>query len=150
MLDEPVASLDVSIQGQILALLRDIRAEMGISLVLIAHDLGVVRAIADRTYVMYLGALMETGPTELVFNEPLHPYSAALLDSATSEGRLGMSDAVKSKLYSEVRPTAAEFCGCVFTTRCSRAVDACSARAAHVQHGRHEAWCNEPLEGAAR
>ena len=146
VLDEPVASLDVSIQGQILSLLQDVRAETGVSLVLIAHDLGVVRAIADRTYVMYLGSIMEAGTTERVFDNPLHPYSAALLNSASSERRARMSEQVKARLYSEGHPATAEFHGCVFSARCSRAVEACETSLDHVELPGQEAWCNVPLK----
>lgn len=147
LLDEPVASLDVSIQGQILQLLKDIQAATDISIVMIAHDLGVVRAIADRTLVMYLGRVVEAGSTDDVFVRTLHPYSGALLSSASADGRNAMADEVRDALANEALSLSARSRGCVFRSRCWRAISRCEKATDTVrQNGSHVAFCNVPLE----
>gem|GEM_PF-6731240 len=80
--DEPTAALDLSIQAQVLNLLKDLQASLGVSYLYISHDLLTVRFLADRIAVMYLGRIVEEGPTEAVFRHPQHPYTRALLESA--------------------------------------------------------------------
>ena len=82
--DEPVSALDVSVQAQVLALLADLRARLGLALLFISHDLPVVRSLCDRVVVLYLGRVMEEGPVEAVFERPRHPYTQALLSAAPS------------------------------------------------------------------
>ncbi len=87
--DEPTAALDLSIQAQILNLLKDLQAQTGCAYLYISHDLATVRFLADRVAVMYQGKIVESGPTEAIFGAPSHPYTLALLASAPSQARLG-------------------------------------------------------------
>ena len=123
--DEPVSALDVSIRAQILNLLEEMKARYGLTLLFIAHDLAVVKAVSDRVAVMYLGRLCEVGPSEQLFASPAHPYTALLLEA------IPMPDP-------DIRPTEtvpvgeppspiAPPSGCRFRTRCSRADAQCSA-----------------------
>jgi oligopeptide/dipeptide ABC transporter ATP-binding protein len=118
--DEPVSSLDVSIQAGILKLLQVLRAELGLAMLFISHDLTVVEAMADRVLVLYLGRVMEGGPARRVFTAPLHPYTAALLASAPGSQRAEMV------LQGEIPSPAAPPSGCVFRTRCPFALPACA------------------------
>jgi oligopeptide/dipeptide ABC transporter ATP-binding protein len=123
--DEPTTALDVTIQAQILALLRRLATERQTAVVLITHDMGVVADIADRLAVMYAGRIAETGPTEAIFAAPRHPYTALLLASIPR-----LSDAPKSALATiEGRvPQPAEYGpGCRFANRCPRATAICTA-----------------------
>jgi len=120
--DEPVSALDVSIQAQILNMLKELQREMGLSLLFISHDIGVVRYLSQRIGTMYLGSLMEEAPTERLFENPLHPYTRALFsavpDFAAGERR-------SAPLRGE-RPLRADgFQGCPFHTRCPHATDLC-------------------------
>jgi oligopeptide/dipeptide ABC transporter ATP-binding protein len=121
--DEPVSALDVSIQAQILNILRDIREKLKISCVFISHDLAVIRYIADRVAVMYLGRIVEIGRTEEVYTRPRHPYTVALLSAEPaphfdgSRQRIRLTGEVPSPL--NVPP------GCRFHTRCWKAKDIC-------------------------
>lgn len=147
LLDEPVASLDVSMQGQILRLLVDIKTHTNIAVVVIAHDLGVVRAIADRTVVMYSGRIVEAGPTPGVFEAPIHPYTAALLWSASAGGRDTMTDDIRHALANEPLPAAQRASGCVFRTRCWRKIERCDVEVDPViRDFGQAAWCNVPFD----
>jgi oligopeptide/dipeptide ABC transporter ATP-binding protein len=118
--DEPVSSLDVSIQAGILKLLQDLRSELGLAMLFISHDLTVVEAMADRVLVLYLGRVMEGGPARSVFTTPRHPYTAALLASAPGSRRAQM------ELQGEIPSPTAPPSGCVFRTRCPFALPACA------------------------
>ena len=121
--DEPTAGLDVSVQGEVLNLLNELQASLGITLLIITHNLNVVRHVADRLAVMYLGRIIEEGPTNAVFARPRHRYTAALLsanpepDPDACRARLEIEGEVPS-LFS--RPS-----GCEFHPRCSFALDVC-------------------------
>jgi len=124
--DEPTTALDVTIQAQILALLRRLATERETAVVLITHDMGVVADIADRLAVMYAGRIAETGPTDEIFAAPRHPYTALLLASIPR-----LSDEPKSLLATiEGRvPQPAEYGpGCRFANRCPRATEICAAQ----------------------
>lgn len=142
--DEPTAGLDVSVQGEVLNLLARLRHELGIALLLITHNLAAVRLSAERLGVMYMGRLVETGPTAAVFRGPAHPYTAALLaaipvaDPARHRQR-AIAGEIPSLLH---RPP-----GCEFHTRCPHAEPRCRAEAPAAREigPDHVACCHFPL-----
>jgi peptide/nickel transport system ATP-binding protein len=120
--DEPVSALDVSIQAQIVNLLRDIQASHHLAMVFISHDLKVVRNIADRVAVMYLGRVVEEAPSDVIFADPRHPYTAALVSSVPEPGRPRQS---RQRLQGEPPNPARRPSGCAFHPRCPLARDLC-------------------------
>jgi oligopeptide/dipeptide ABC transporter ATP-binding protein len=121
--DEAVSALDVSVQAQIVNLLEDIQDRFGIAYVFISHDLMVVRHMADRVAVMYLGRIIEQGGTEQIFARPRHPYTRALLDVVPVPG--GRRDAERPVLKGEIPSPVAPPSGCRFNPRCAFAIDRC-------------------------
>lgn len=124
VLDEPTASLDVSVQGQIMGLLADLRERLGLAYLLISHDLANVRHVADELAVMYLGRIVERGPCATVLLRPQHPYTVALLESvltADPDRRLPPPD-----LHGEVPSAISLPAGCRFAPRCSRRIEPCT------------------------
>lgn len=123
VLDEPVSALDVSIQSQILNLLQDLQEELGLSYIFISHDLGVVEHIAHRVGVMYLGEMVEVADKEQLFEEPLHPYTKALMSAIPKTD----PDEVKERiiLKGELPSPSSPPTGCKFHPRCSFAQDIC-------------------------
>ncbi len=123
VLDEPVSALDVSVQAQICNLLKDLQHQLGLTYIFISHDLRVVRHLSDRVAVMYLGRIVETGPTERIYNDPQHPYTRALY-SAVPRARPG-ARRERIILEGEIPSAAAAPPGCRFHTRCHMAIEAC-------------------------
>lgn len=121
--DEPVSALDVSVQAGILSLLRDLQARLGLAMLFISHDLGVVEVMADRVMVLYLGRVMEVAPTRRLFTAPRHPYTAGLLAAAPRPDRHGAPSIV---LRDEIPSPANPPSGCVFRTRCPFAQERCA------------------------
>jgi len=121
--DEPTTALDVTVQAQILELLVDLQQELELGLILIAHDLGVVANVADRVAVMYAGTIVETGSVHETLEQPIHPYTRALLACIPRRGReLGAIPGAVPTLVGELR-------GCMFRNRCSLAREQCAAEA---------------------
>ncbi len=144
--DEPTTALDVTIQAQILELMKDLRDRLGMAIVLITHDLGVVAEMADEVAVMYAGRVVERGPVEAVFNRPQHPYTEALLRSIPV---LGMTQAEPLRVIRGTVPSPLRWpAGCRFAGRCDYAFDRCRAEepplfptAADAGDGEHVAAC---------
>lgn len=146
--DEPVSALDVSVQAQILNLLEEMKDRYGLTLIFIAHDLGVVKQVSDRVAVMYLGKLCEIGGTEGLYGQPAHPYTELLLSAVPGAGgsaERSVPGLVGAELPSPVNPPS----GCRFRTRCPRAEQRCTTEEPvmrPVGDGHHVA-CHFPLMG---
>ena len=146
ILDEPVSALDVSIQAQVLNLLKDIKEEKKLTYLFISHDLSVVKFISDRIMIMFLGKIMEMGNTEDIFSFPRHPYTKLLLDSIPDIEN-------KEKLYTEymefgeIPSISKPPRGCVFHTRCPYAKEICSTELpTETKENGRLYFCHFPLE----
>jgi peptide/nickel transport system ATP-binding protein len=143
--DEPTSALDVSVQAAILNLLVDLQSQQRVAYLFISHDLGVVRYIADRLAVLYLGTLLEFGRSEEIFSGPQHPYTEALLSSVPKIGGSGLS---RIRLEGEIPSPRDTPSGCVFHTRCPRKVGAiCETQVPPWRDagGIHRIRCHIPL-----
>jgi oligopeptide/dipeptide ABC transporter ATP-binding protein len=146
VLDEPVSALDVSVQGQVINLLADLKDEFGLAYIFVAHDLAVVRHVSDRVAVMYLGKVVELSPAEELYSKPIHPYTAALLAAIPIpdiEARSRQRVIMRGEPPSSVDPPR----GCRFNPRCPGATDICRRiePPLTVFAGGHLAACHHPL-----
>ncbi len=138
--DEPVSALDVSVQAQVINLLGDLSRDLGLTLVIIAHDLGVIRHMSDRVAVMYLGRIVEMGTAEELFAAPRHPYTQALLASIPSMD--GTDPERKPTVLGEMPSPSNPPSGCRFHTRCPYAQDLCKTEAPALEGKAHKTACH--------
>lgn len=144
--DEPVSSLDVSVQAQILNLLEEMRLAFGLTLLFISHDLAVIKNIADRVAVMYMGRICEIGPSENVYKRPAHPYTQTLLSAIYRFGRhaqVTSAAPIQGEIPSPLFPPS----GCRFRTRCPHSSRLCAEQTPSLQgvSADHQAACHHPL-----
>jgi len=145
ILDEPTAALDVSVQAQVLNLLKELKKSLGLAYLFISHNLATVEYIADEVMVMYLGKIVEQGPVESLFNHPQHPYTRGLLDSVPS---------IDPALRNQLKVLEGELPdplnlpeGCAFMERCNRAITACRAETPELKFSTEEqaVACHNPI-----
>ena len=149
--DEAVSSLDVLIRAQVLNLLERLRSELSLTYLFIAHDLALVKQVSDRVAVMYLGKLVEIGPAEALYREPLHPYTVALLASIPNPDPLASRAPVTETIQGEPPSPIDPPSGCRFRTRCPRAQDVCREVEPPLREhaGGHYAACHFPVSSDA-
>ena len=148
--DEPVSALDVSVQAQVINLLDELRRDMGLSMIFIAHELSVVKHISDRIVVMYLGQLMETAEAKRLCTRPEHPYTQALISSVPIPDPVLEKARKRPILEGELPSPLSPPSGCVFRTRCPKAQSVCAGDrppARDLSGGHHVAcYFNEPMK----
>ncbi|MCB8836226.1 ABC transporter ATP-binding protein [Aurantimonas sp. VKM B-3413] len=144
ILDEPTSALDVSVQAQILDLLRDLQARLHLTSLFITHNLPVVRLMADRIGVVYLGELVELAPTDAIFEHPRHPYTRLLIDAAPD---LDAEDRSLHPIPGELPDPSDPPSGCVFRTRCPFATDLCAKERPELRNtGAGKVRCHYDLD----
>ena len=144
ILDEPVSALDVSVQAQVLNLLADLKAKLGLTYLFISHDLAVVEAVSDRVAVLYFGSVVEVGKAEDIFRAPRHPYTRLLAESAPVVGRpLAAPEGRETELPDPLNPPR----GCAFRARCPFAQGDCAAAPPPLAPPEgHRVACYHPLD----
>jgi oligopeptide transport system ATP-binding protein len=139
--DEPVSALDVSIQAQIITLLKDLQNKLGLALIFVAHDLSVVKHISDRVMVMYMGCAMEVSQRDLLYRKPLHPYTSALMKSVPiPDPKLAAAARQDSWLTGDMPSPYEPPKGCIFHTRCPYKVKRCEADVPALRRMEHGDW----------
>ncbi|MDL2220250.1 ABC transporter ATP-binding protein [Eubacteriales bacterium OttesenSCG-928-N14] len=139
--DEAVSALDVSIQSQIINLLKDMQDDLGLAYLFISHDLSVVRFISDDVGILYLGQLVEQGPKDMIFDNPLHPYTEALLSAAPSFDPTARHNKKRIILEGDIPSPANPPSGCRFHTRCPYAKEVCAEQAPERREIQPEHFC---------
>ena len=135
--DEPVSALDVSIQAQVINLLKELKEKYNLTIILITHDMSVIEYLADRVAIMYLGEIVEIAQTEEIFKNPLHPYTKALLSSVPQINKTDKKIILKGDLPSPANPPK----GCKFHTRCPYAMEKCKTCIPKESGIRHKVRC---------
>lgn len=135
--DEPVSALDVSIQAQVINLLKELKEKYNLTIILITHDMSVIEYLADRVAIMYLGEIVEIAQTEEIFKNPLHPYTKALLSSVPQINKTDKKIILKGDLPSPSNPPE----GCKFHTRCPYAMEKCKTCIPKESGIRHKVRC---------
>jgi oligopeptide/dipeptide ABC transporter ATP-binding protein len=146
--DEPVSALDVSVQSQVLNLMKSLQKAMGLTYVVISHDLSVVKYLADRIGVMYLGKLVEMGPASRIYRRPAHPYTAGLLEAIPEPDPDKERAKTKGSLIGELPSAIDPPSGCRFRTRCPRVQDICAVEEPPLRpiDGGQLTACHFPLQ----
>jgi peptide/nickel transport system ATP-binding protein len=149
--DEPTTALDVTVQAQILRLLQELQGELGLGILLITHDLGIVARMAQRVSVMYAGRVVESGPVAELFGQPTHPYTHGLLACVPVPGKVGRGDPLGS-IPGTVPKIGPGFAGCAFRERCAQAMPQCAAGEVPAQErlAGHRYACHLPADWTAR